>query len=185
MEKILKLIEDHEKVIETLYREISTIENIAKVMTDALKKGNKILLAGNGGSAADSQHFAAEIVVRFQKERKALPAVSLTTDTSILTAAGNDYGFEKVFSRQVEALANEGDVFVCFSTSGNSPNILKAAEAANRAGCKTIGFLGRGGGVIRGLCDIALVVDSPVTARIQEAHALVYHIICELIENDF
>ena len=185
MNLIENILEEHGKAVEYVKKEAAALEKIASVIVEAINKGNKILFAGNGGSAADSQHFAAEISGRFKKERKGLPGISLTTDTSALTAIANDYGFENVFSRQVEALAKPGDAFVCFSTSGNSPNIFKAADKALEIGCKTIGFLGKDGGTINKKCSISFIVSSPVTARIQEAHLLAYHIVCEIIDNSF
>ena len=179
------ILEEHGKAVEFVKKEAAVLEKIAAVIVEAIDKGNKILFAGNGGSAADSQHFAAEMSGRFKKERRGLPGISLTTDTSALTAIANDYGYENVFSRQVEALAKPGDVFICFSTSGNSPNILKAAEKALEIGCKTIGFLGKDGGTIKNKCNISFIVPAPVTARIQETHLLAYHIVCELIDNSF
>ena len=154
------------------------------MLCEALRNGKKILVMGNGGSAADAQHFAAEIVGRFKMERKALPAVALTTDTSILTAIGNDYGFDQIFRRQIEALAQPGDVVVGISTSGNSPNVELAIREAVESGCLTIGFLGRGGGTIAPLCSIPLVVPSDNTPRIQESHIHLIHILCDLIEKN-
>jgi D-sedoheptulose 7-phosphate isomerase len=149
----------------------------------ALRAGGKLLFAGNGGSAADAQHWAAELVSRFQKERPGLPAISLTTDSSILSAIGNDYGFERVFARQVEALGAAGDVLVLISTSGRSANILRAAEAARARSLKVIGFTGREGGALHALCDICLRVPADDTPRIQEGHAFLGHLLCALIEQ--
>lgn len=145
--------------------------------------GGKILIAGNGGSAADSQHIAGELVSRFYFNRPALPAIALTTDTSILTAIGNDYGFEYVFSRQIDGLGNEGDVFIGISTSGNSPNILKALETCKFKNITTIGLTGETGGKMIELCDYCINVPSAETPRIQESHILIAHIICSLIEG--
>jgi len=185
MSLIDNILEDHGKAVAYVKKDTAILEKIAAVMIEAINNGNKILFAGNGGSAADSQHFAAEMSGRFVKERRGLPGISLTTDTSALTAIANDYGYENVFSRQVEALAKKGDVFICFSTSGNSPNLFKAAEKALEIGCKTIGFLGKDGGTIKNKCDISFIVQAPVTARIQETHLLAYHIVCEIIDNSF
>lgn len=160
------------------------IESIAKEIKFALAKGNKILFCGNGGSAADSQHLAAEFVGRFQKERKGLPAIALTVDTSILTAVGNDYGFEKVFERQVEALGNKGDVLIGFSTSGNSKNVLRAIALAKQKGMFTVGFTAEGGGEMAKKCDINVAVPTKVTARAQEMHILLGHILCELVDGE-
>lgn len=140
---------------------------------------------GNGGSAADCQHFATELVVRYKLERGGLPAISLSTDTSILTAIGNDYCFERIFERQIDALANKSDLVFGFSTSGNSENIIQGIEQAKDKGCKTIAILGNTGGKIKGMSDIELFVQSNITARIQEGHMLIYHMICELIDDKF
>ncbi|MCK4508331.1 MAG: D-sedoheptulose 7-phosphate isomerase, partial [Desulfuromonadales bacterium] len=147
------------------------------------KGGHKIMTMGNGGSAADAQHFAAEMVGRFLLERKALPAIALTTDTSILTAVGNDYGFDDVFNRQVEALANPGDVLIGISTSGNSLNIKRALESGKNIGVRTVGLLGRDGGEIGPMVDFNLTIPSSETPRIQEAHLVIIHILCDLIEK--
>jgi D-sedoheptulose 7-phosphate isomerase len=154
-------------------------------MAERLRRGGRILVAGNGGSAADAQHLAAELSGRYLKERRALAGIALTTDTSALTAIGNDYGFDFVFSRQVEALGRPGDLFIGISTSGNSPNIIKAVESAKELGLKTLGLLGRDGGKLKGMVDDALVVPSSVTARIQEVHQMVYHFWCEALDAQF
>jgi D-sedoheptulose 7-phosphate isomerase len=151
-------------------------------MAERLRRGCRILICGNGGSAADAQHFAAELCGRYLKERRALAGIALTTDTSALTAIGNDYGFERIFSRQVEALGRPGDLLIAISTSGNSPNVMLAVEAAQGLGMKTLGLLGRDGGRLKCLCDDSLVVPSSVTARIQEVHQMVYHFWCEVID---
>jgi D-sedoheptulose 7-phosphate isomerase len=151
----------------------------------AFKNGNKVLLFGNGGSAADAQHIAAELVGRFKLQRRGLPAIALTTDTSIITALGNDYTFEYVFCRQVEALAQKDDVVIGISTSGNSPNVLKGIQSAAAAGCKTIGLLGGNGGTLKSEVDIAIVVPSNETPRIQECHILLGHIMCDVVERSF
>lgn len=168
------------KIEETLTDEIAAA---VVMLQDALGAGNKLLVMGNGGSAADAQHFAAEIIGRFKMERSALPAIALTTDSSVLTAIGNDYGFDKVFSRQVEGLGLPGDVVFGISTSGNSPNVLAALSEAQLLGCKTIALLGCGGGAIKTVADIAIIVPSGDTPRIQEAHATIIHIICDLLEK--
>jgi len=155
----------------------------AALVVETLKSGHKVLVMGNGGSAADAQHFAAELVGRFLRERQALAALALTTDSSILTAIGNDYGFEKIFSRQVEALAFRGDLVIGISTSGNSPNVLAALQAAASMGCRTVGLLGRDGGAISPIVDLALVVPSQATPNIQEVHAFVIHVVCDLVEQ--
>lgn len=156
---------------------------IAAKYEEALRGGGVLLFAGNGGSAADAQHIAAEYVVRFQTNRPALRAIALTTDTSLLTAAANDMGFDEVFSRQVEALGRPGDVLVLHSTSGESPNVVRAAQAAKARGIAVVAFLGKGGGAVRELADLALVVPSDDTARIQEIHLALEHLICELVEE--
>lgn len=157
----------------------------AEDMAERLRRGGKILVCGNGGSAADAQHFAAELSGRYLKERRALAGVALTTDTSALTAIGNDYGFDRVFSRQVEALGRPGDLLVGISTSGNSRNVILAVEAAQALGLRTLGLLGRDGGTLRQLVDDPLVVPSAVTARIQEVHQMVYHFWCEVLDECF
>ncbi len=159
------------------------IQKAIDTIGDALKSGRKILLMGNGGSAADAQHIAAELVSRFKKERRAIPAISLSTDTSILTAIGNDYGFEKVFERQIEALGEKGDVAIGISTSANSENVYRAMKLAKEKGLVTIGLLGNDGGKIKELSDIALIVPSKNTPRIQETHITIGHIICEGVER--
>ena len=151
---------------------------------DALRAGRKILFAGNGGSAADAQHWAGELVSRFYYDRPGLPAIALTTDTSILTAIGNDYGYDYTFARQVEALGQEGDVFVAISTSGRSRNILRALDAAEAKGVKVIGFTGMGGGDMAGRCEVCFRVPSTETPRIQEGHEFIGHLLCSLIESE-
>jgi D-sedoheptulose 7-phosphate isomerase len=159
------------------------IADVAKRMAEALSKGGKILFCGNGGSAADAQHLAAEFVNRFQRDRRALAAIALTTDTSVLTSIGNDLGFDRVFSRQVEALARPGDVLVAISTSGNSPNILHAVETAHALGVATVGLSGGTGGRLATLADEAFVVPNPETPRIQEVHITLGHVWCALVED--
>lgn len=156
---------------------------IATMLIDALLNNKKILLLGNGGSAADAQHIAAELVGRFNTERRALPAIALTTDTSILTALANDYGYDTVFSRQIAALSNTGDVVIGISTSGKSANILKGIEVAKGIGCKTVGLTGKDGGDLAKLADVCLIVASNETSRIQEAHITIGHILCGLVEQ--
>ena len=156
---------------------------MAEVLIEVLKNGNKILIAGNGGSAADAQHFAAELVGRFLKEREGIPAIALTTDTSILTSIGNDYGYNRVFSRQVEALGKPGDVFFGISTSGNSENVVQAVERAKEMGIITVGLLGRDGGTLKAICDYEMTVPLDETPRVQEFHIMTIHMICEIIEE--
>ena len=159
------------------------IEKTAQVITHCFKAGNKILFFGNGGSAGDSQHLAAEFVGRYEKERRSLAAIALTTDTSILTAVGNDYGFDKVFERQIEALGKKGDVALGISTTGNSKNVLLGIAKAKALGLVTIGFSGRDGGELAHLADLSIVVPSQKTSRIQEAHIMIGHIICERVDE--
>jgi D-sedoheptulose 7-phosphate isomerase len=161
---------------------IDDIVTAAGWIADALNAGGKVLLFGNGGSAADSQHLAAELVGRFERERRPAAAIALTTDTSALTAIANDYGVEQMFSRQVQALASEGDVAIGLSTSGASPNVLEGVAAAKRAGARTIALTGENGGLLAEACDLALQVPSQRTARIQEGHITIGHVMCELVE---
>jgi D-sedoheptulose 7-phosphate isomerase len=161
-----------------------SIGQTAETIACALKNGKKMLFFGNGGSAADSQHLAAEMVGRFGPDRAAMPAIALTTDTSILTAVGNDYGYGKVFSRQIEALGQPGDTAIGISTSGNSPSVLEALDAARERGLFTVGFTGETGGQMVGRAEVLFRVPSRVTARIQETHLLLGHIICELIDRE-
>ena len=175
--KVRKLILDDEKILKS-------IKETAEICCKALRNGNKILLIGNGGSAADAQHLAGELVNRFGFDRPGLSAIALTTDTSVITSISNDYGFEKLFSRQVQALGKKGDALLALSTSGNSVNILEGIKEAKKMGIATIGFTGKSGGKMSQLCDMCLKMPSDDTPRIQEAHILIGHIICALIEND-
>ena len=159
------------------------IEAVAREMAEVLRRGGKLLFLGNGGSAADAQHLAAEFVNRFLVERKALAALALTTDTSVLTSIGNDRGMEELFSRQIEALARPGDLVVAISTSGNSPNVLRAVEAARRLGCGTVGLTGGSGGTLAKIVDDVFVVPSQDTPRIQETHITLGHTLCALVEE--
>jgi D-sedoheptulose 7-phosphate isomerase len=163
------------------------IVRFAEILSNCLKKGGKILLCGNGGSAADAQHIAGELVVRLKSssKRKALPAIALTVNSSVLTAAANDFGFEKVFSRQVEALGVKGDCLLAFSTSGESSNVNLAVKTARKIGMKTLALSGKDGGEISKIADFSIIVPSTETQRIQEVHILIGHIICDLIERDF
>lgn len=174
-------IETKNQVIKCL---VPQIEQATKLMIEALKAGNKVFFFGNGGSAADAQHLAAELIGRYRKDRRSLPAIALTTDTSIITSISNDYGYEVIFAKQIEGLAKSGDVAVGLSTSGNSRNVIVALEKAKELGCKTIGFLGCDGGKIAEIVDTAITVPSRVTARIQESHITIGHIVCGLIENE-
>ncbi|MBF0385232.1 MAG: D-sedoheptulose 7-phosphate isomerase [Candidatus Omnitrophica bacterium] len=162
---------------------ITQIVKAVKKITAALKSGNKILFFGNGGSASDSQHMAAEFIGRFKKERKALPAIALTTDTSVLTSLSNDYNFDIVFERQIEALGKKGDIALGISTSGNSANVVSAIKKAVIMGLYTISLTGNKGGKLLEFSDITIIVPSPITARVQEAHSVILHAICELVEE--
>ena len=160
------------------------IEKISSIIITSIKNGGKVLIAGNGGSAADAQHFAAELVGRFVLERNGYPAIALTTDSSILTAIGNDYGYDYVFSRQVQALGNENDVFIGISTSGNSKNVILAIEEAKKCNMKVVGLIGKDGGKMKDMCDVSINFNYTQTARIQEHHLMTYHIICEIVEKE-
>lgn len=183
-DNVARYFERHIRVMETVSRDLApAVEEAVSLVVDALRNGKKILVMGNGGSAADAQHLAAEFVGRFLLERRALPAIALTTDSSILTAVGNDYGYEDVFKRQVEALAAEGDIVIGISTSGNSNNIFHALTAANEKGCRTLGLVGRDGGSIGGIVDLSLRVAVEETPHIQEAHITLIHLLCDLVEQ--
>jgi D-sedoheptulose 7-phosphate isomerase len=173
----------HLEVIQSLHSHLPVIERIASLMSDAILAGKKIVWCGNGGSAADAQHLAAELVGRFLRERRGLPSIALTTNTSILTAVGNDLGYDQVFSRQVEALCVAGDVLVGISTSGNSRNVCAALETAQGIGVRTIAFTGEGGGQMTRLAEVTLAIPSLETPRIQEAQILCGHMICDYIER--
>jgi D-sedoheptulose 7-phosphate isomerase len=168
------------------FRALSSLEpqmvQAADVIDQCLRAGNKLLVCGNGGSAADASHFATELVVHFAKDRRALPAICLTSDSGILTAAGNDYGFDEIFARQVAAFGVPGDVLICLTTSGKSNNLVRALQEATVRGLKTIAFLGRDGGSTIGIADLDLLVKSDSTARAQEAHQLLLHVLCEIID---
>lgn len=181
---VRSLIREHVCVVEQVGQMLlRDVETAIRWITSAFINGNKILIAGNGGSAADAQHIAAEFIGRFRKERQSLPAIALTTDTSILTALGNDYGFDKVFARQLEGLIKEGDIFLAISTSGSSKNIVEAVKLCRENSCKVIGLLGNEGGELGRMVDLPIIVPSSHTARIQEAHITLGHIICELVED--
>ncbi len=180
-----KAITDHLEVVKAITVQQELLERIALAMVEAVAAGKKILWCGNGGSAADSQHLAAEVVGRFRRERRGLPSVALTTDTSILTAVANDYGYDAIFSRQVEAIGQPGDVLVGLSTSGNSKNVVAAVKAARARNLVTVAFTGEGGGQLVDLADYLFAVPSKDTARIQEAHILAGHMLCDWIELDY
>ena len=176
---------EHLKVAQNMSTLTDQIEMAAQLCIDSLNNGGKILIFGNGGSAADAQHIAAELVGRYKIERKGLPAIALTTDTSALTSISNDYGYNHVFDRQVEALANESDVAIGISTGGSSDNVIGGLKTAKELGCTLIGFSGRDGGEMNTLCDVNLVVPSEDTPRIQEMHIVIGHTICHLIDLEF
>ena len=177
---------EHAGIVEATRQAVrQPLAKLAQACVTSLKTGGKILFCGNGGSAADAQHLSTELVVRYRQNRPALASIALTTDTSLLTAAANDFSFDEVFSRQVEGLARPGDIFIGISTSGNSPNVLKALEAARKVGAIPAGFSGRDGGKMVGLADPLLIVPCDVTARIQEMHILIGHILCDHIERSF
>ena len=180
---IERSLTSHINTIEKLLSgEMKNIERCAEIIFQTFESGNKVLLCGNGGSAADAQHIAAEFVGRYETERKALAAIALTTDTSALTALANDYDFERIFSRQIDALARRGDLLIAISTSGNSPNINAAVMSARQIGCQTLGLTGANGKKLASLCDESILVPAERTARIQESHILIAHIWCEIID---
>lgn len=175
---------EHQRAFECLPALDADVARAGKLIADCLAAGGKLLVCGNGGSAADAQHIASELTGRFIKERRPLAAISLTTDSSALTCIGNDYSFDEVFARQLRGLGRAGDVLVAISTSGNSPNVRRAAEDARAMGMQVVGLLGRDGGAIKDLSDVPIVVPNAVTARIQEAHILIIHTLCGLIEQE-
>lgn len=180
---IMRIIGESAETIGNMKKLAGRINKVAEIIIDAYKKGGKVIIFGNGGSAGQAQHIATELVHRFEKDRKAIPAIALTTDTSCITAIGNDWGFEQVFERQVEALATPRDVVIGMSTSGNSANVIKAIAKANEIGCRTIALTGRDGGKIKELADMTIIVPNSNTARIQEAHLVIGHIICKIVED--
>lgn len=176
-------LEEHLELFNRLASLADDVAKAAAVIASAVSDGNKVMFCGNGGSAADSQHLAAEFVGRFVKDRRPLGALALSTDSSALTCIGNDYGFDDVFYRQVVGLGRAGDCLVAISTSGNSRNVIKAVEAARAADIQVVGLLGRDGGALKSMCDIPIVVASPTTARIQEAHIFIGHTLCGMVEK--
>lgn len=176
-------MQEHLALFQSLSALSAEVERAAGIISETLRDGRKLMLCGNGGSAADSQHIAAEMAGRFVKDRRPLAAVALSTDTSTMTCIANDYTFDEVFSRQVTGLGVRGDCLLAISTSGNSRNVVRAAEVARPAGIRVIGLLGKGGGALRDLCDVSLVIPSETTARIQEAHIFVGHTLCALVEE--
>jgi D-sedoheptulose 7-phosphate isomerase len=180
---LIRSLEEHLETMQALLAsQVSAIEAAGRVICEALISGHKILLCGNGGSAADAQHIAAELVGRYEKQRRAFPAISLSTDTSALTALSNDYGYDEVFARQVAALAAAGDVLIAISTSGKSPSIVKAADQARALGCRIIALTGCSGEPLIAHCDLAVVVPSERTSRVQEAHITIGHLWCEMVD---
>jgi D-sedoheptulose 7-phosphate isomerase len=184
MSLFLENLHEHNALLATLHALDAQVLKAGTLATQALQQGGKLLFCGNGGSAADSQHLAAEMTGRFIKDRRPLAAMALSTDTSALTCIGNDYSFDEIFARQVVGLGRKGDVLVGISTSGNSHNVIRAVEEAKKLGMVSIGLLGRDGGQLKSLCDHSIVVPSDVTARIQECHILIGHTLCGMIEQE-
>lgn len=184
MSLFTKNLNEHNLLTSTLHTLDAEVTNLGHIATQVLRDGGKILLCGNGGSAADSQHLAAELTGRFIKDRRPLPAIALSTDTSALTCIGNDYSFDEIFARQVAGLGRKEDMLIGISTSGNSRNVIRAVEEAQKIGMRTVGLLGCDGGSLRALCSHSIVVPSIVTARIQECHILIGHTLCGLIEQE-
>jgi len=182
--QIRKRFEDSSKIIMKSQNLTLKINKTVNMILESLEKDGKIIIFGNGGSAADAQHMSAEFIGRYLLERKSIPSISLTTDTSILTSIGNDYEFEDIFSRQCEAIVNENDIIIAISTSGNSPNIVKGVKLCIKKGCKIIALTGKDGGKLKNICDVLLNIPSKETPRIQEGHRTVIHIICELVEKE-
>lgn len=184
MSLFLQNLQEHNALLATLHSLDAAVQQAGQLAAQTLRQGGKILFCGNGGSAADSQHLAAELTGRFIQDRPPLAAMALSTDTSALTCIGNDYSFDEVFARQVAGLGRAGDLLIGISTSGHSRNVIRAVEEAQKLGMPTLGLLGRDGGQLRGLCTHSIVVPSPVTARIQECHILIGHTLCGLIEHE-
>jgi len=183
-EKIKQLIKDSIKVKTELLNNIDDIKKIAIEIINLYKEGRKVIVFGNGGSAADAQHLAGELVCRFEKDRPGLNCIALSTDTSVITAIGNDYGFDKIFSKQIEAVVKPGDLVIGISTSGNSKNVIEAILEAKKRKAITVGFTGFNGGKLKSICDYCISAPSNITARIQECHTLIIHIICSLVEQE-
>jgi D-sedoheptulose 7-phosphate isomerase len=184
LESVNKELLSHFETIKAVLEMGEDIEKASKMVLETLQNGGKILLFGNGGSAGDAQHISAELTGRYKTERRGLPAIALTTDTSAITAIGNDYGYETIFSRQVEALSKEGDLLLGISTSGNSQNVINALKLGKELGCQTLGFSGKGGGKMSEFCDFNLIVPSENTPRIQEMHILFGHTICQIVDEN-
>ena len=176
---------EHQRVVEVAVGQIGLFERIAERLIACFEGGGRVYLLGNGGSAADAQHIAAELVGRFKKDRKAIPAIALTTDTSVVTAVSNDLGYEHVFARQIEALVTQNDIVWALSVSGRSPNVVRALQSAKKIGATVIGFTGRSGGAMAELCDFCFRVEHDHSDRVQEVHQLAYHLICDRIERHF
>ena len=185
IEEIEKSVNVSVEIIRNISHLSKEIEKVVNVIINCLKNNNKIILFGNGGSAADAQHIAAEFIGRFKIERDSYPAIALTTDSSILTSLANDYSFDVVFSRQCESLVLPGDVVIGISTSGNSKNVVNGLNTSKKKGAITIGLLGNSGGSIKNIVDIPIIVNSDMTPKIQEAHRVIYHIICDIVEKEF
>ena len=181
--EIEKVFNNSSEIIKNSFSLTNDIEKAIDLIVQCVKNNKKVIIFGNGGSAADAQHIAAELVGRFKKERKSYPAIALTTDTSVITSLANDYSYDVIFSRQCESLVSKGDVVIGISTSGNSKNVQNGIKTAREKGAFTIGLLGTGGGLLRNLVDLPIIVDSSSTPRIQEAHRVIYHVICEIVEN--
>ena len=185
MQNEIKSMIEESIEVKKLARSLSPqIEKAANLIIDVLRKNKKIVIAGNGGSTSQASHIAAEFVGRYKIERKGLPCIALTTDLAAITSIGNDYGFDTIFERQIEALANTGDVFIALSTSGNSKNIINAVEKAKKMNVHVIGLLGKGGGKLRNTSSVEIIVPSDNTPRIQESHLMILHIICEIVEKE-
>lgn len=182
--KIKKTILESSEIIKNSLMCVNEIEKTIRVLTKCIKNGNKVVIFGNGGSATDAQHIAAELVGRFGRDRKSFPAIALTSDTAIITSIANDYSFDSIFSRQCESLVSQGDVVIGISTSGQSKNVRNGLISAKKKGATTVGLLGNKGGNMKNLVDIAIIAESPSTPRIQEVHRTIYHIICEIVENN-
>ena len=183
MNVFTKELEEHKKTIEKIYYLDEIIIKVSEEITKAIKRGNKILIFGNGGSASDAQHMAGELINRFLKEREPYPAIALTTDTSVLTSIANDYSFKYIFSKQIEALAKEKDIVIGITTSGYSENVIEALKEARRKDCITVGFLGKDGGEAKNFCHYPVVVPVSSTPRIQEMHIFIIHTICKIVEE--
>lgn len=184
-QRLAEILDEQKSNIDVLKESgyLEVVSEVVDAQIKALKNGNKVMIAGNGGSAADAQHFAGEFVGRFLKERRGLPAIALTTDSSVLTCVGNDYGYDATFSRQVEALGQAGDVFIGISTSGNSENVIQAVNKAKEMGITTVALLGKDGGKLKEMCDYAMVVPFNATPRVQEFHTMTVHMMCEMVEQ--